>query len=117
MAEKTTAKKETTTKKKKNIFEKLNELRIRFMEANVHKSGINESSEYDYFELSDILPVAMPLMNEIGLAYIVTFPESGPVGMLFDTEKPEDSLTFYSTKVEGPIITTGGKKIMTDIQS
>lgn len=117
MAEKTTAKKETTTKKKANLFSKLNELRLRFMEANVHKTGVNEHSEYEYFELSDILPVAMPLMKEIGLSFIITFPETGPVGTLIDCDNPDETFTFYSTRVDGPMLTTQGKVLMTDIQS
>ena len=117
MAEKTTAKKETTTKKKKNIFEKLNELRTQFMKANVHKSGINEHSEYDYFELADILPVAMPMLDELGLCFVITFPDGVPQGVLFDCDKPEDTLVFSSAKIEGPMLTTQGKVLMTDIQS
>lgn len=55
------------------IYKKLNKLRMEFLSRDVKKTGHNDYSNYDYFELEDILPVAVPLCNEIGLTTITSF--------------------------------------------
>ncbi|MBQ1348758.1 MAG: ERF family protein, partial [Aeriscardovia sp.] len=48
-----------------NVFEKLNEARVRFQSANVKKSGTNKFAGYTYYELSDILPAINMLAREL----------------------------------------------------
>ena len=55
------------------VFEKLNEARLRFQNANVQKSGNNKFAGYTYYELSDILPFINQIANELKFACIVNF--------------------------------------------
>ena len=45
-----------------NVFEKLNEARLRFQNAGVSKSGHNKFAGYTYYELADILPFCEVLL-------------------------------------------------------
>ena len=56
-----------------NVFEKLNEARIRFQNANVKKSGKNSYAGYTYYELADILPEINKLANELKFCCVVNF--------------------------------------------
>ena len=53
------------------IFEKLNEARLRFQNANVKKSGNNKY--FTYYELSDILPFINQIANELKFCCVVNF--------------------------------------------
>ena len=56
-----------------NVFEKLNEARLRFQNAGIQKSGQNKFAGYSYYELSDILPEINKLANEIKFCCVVNF--------------------------------------------
>ena len=56
-----------------NVFEKLNEARIRFQNANVKKSGKNNYAGYTYYELADILPAINKIAQELKISCIVNF--------------------------------------------
>ena len=56
-----------------NVFEKLNEARIRFQNANVKKSGKNSYAGYTYYELADILPAINKIAQELKFSCIVNF--------------------------------------------
>lgn len=56
-----------------NVFEKLNEARIRFQNANVKKSGKNNYAGYTYYELADILPAINKIAQELKFSCIVNF--------------------------------------------
>lgn len=67
-------KKETTVEEKAietahklNIYQKLSAARMQFLGANVEKSGKNTHQKFKYFELEDIVPVALPIFNDLGL--------------------------------------------------
>lgn len=79
-----------------NIYEKLNMARVRFLEAPVKKSGINRFAEYKYFELSDIVPVATSIFNELGLLFYISFTNEYAIGTLINVDKPEEMLQFMS---------------------
>ena len=105
-----------TTTKAKNIYAKLAKARLDFLKKNIKKSGVNTQSEYDYFELSDIVPVGTEILNDNKLLFITTFPEGVPTGILFDMDS-DDTITFNGDKVEGEITGIKGGKMMTAIQS
>lgn len=79
-----------------NIYEKLNEARIRFQSANVKKSGKNTYAGYTYYELADILPIINVLGKE--LKFTTKFTISSEVASLafIDIEKPEEYIYFES---------------------
>ncbi|HQJ59921.1 MAG TPA: ERF family protein, partial [bacterium] len=75
------------------IYKKLNRLRMEFLSRGVKKTGYNGYSDYPYFELEDILPIAVPLCNEIGLTTITSFKrnELGVYGIMriVDIDAPD----------------------------
>ena len=79
-----------------NIYEKLNEARIRFQSANVKKSGKNTYAGYTYYELSDILPVINKLAKELKFACIVNFTKEVATLDFVDIEKPNEKISFSS---------------------
>jgi chromosomal replication initiation ATPase DnaA len=56
-----------------SVYKKLNECRLKFMQAKVKKSGKNTFAGYEYFELDDILKAVIGICNEVGAVTIVNF--------------------------------------------
>lgn len=54
------------TEVKKNLYVKLNEIRLE-LSKEMNKSGKNNYSKYDYFQLKDFMPKAIEKCNELGL--------------------------------------------------
>ena len=79
-----------------NIYEKLLKARAMFLEANIKKSGKNYAIGYSYFELKDIVPVATKIFEELGMVAVVTYYEAEAVMIMYNTEKPEETVTFCS---------------------
>jgi len=78
-----------------NVFEKLNEARIRFQNANVKKSGKNNYAGYTYYELADILPAINKIAQELKFSCIVNFTPDLATLDFVDCEKNE-KITFTS---------------------
>ena len=72
-----------------NVFEKLNEARIRFQDANVKKSGKNNYAGYTYYELADILPAINKIAQELKFSCIVNFKPDLATLDFIDCEKNE----------------------------
>ena len=91
-----------------NIYGKLAVARGRFLEAPVQKSGVNRYAEFKYFELEDIVPVAIGIFADLGLALIesITFNESKAT--LVNIDKPEEVIVF-ETPAKDPKIEDGTK--------
>ena len=82
------------------------------MEEDVKKSGKNMKMAYKYFELQDIVPVATPIFQKVGLLPAVTFTDTEAVMTVFNVDNPGDFVVFTSPMREiAPIIsnTTGGE--------
>lgn len=77
------------------IFEKLNEARLRFQNANVKKSGKNAYAGYSYYELSDILPFINQIANELKFCCVINFNSELATLDFCDLEKDE-RITFTS---------------------
>ena len=90
---KTTATKDTAAL---NAFQKVLMARVKFLEAGAKKTGKNMSLSFRYFELDDIIPVATPIFMELGLLPVVTFTEEVATMTIVNTDKPEDSVVFFS---------------------
>ncbi len=90
---KTAATKDTTAL---NAFQKVLMARVKFLEAGAKKTGKNMSLSFRYFELDDIIPVATPIFMELGLLPVVTFTEEVATMTIVNTDKPEDSVVFFS---------------------
>lgn len=60
-----------------NIYGKLTELRLRFLAADVKKTGKNTYAEFMYFTLGDIVPVKNQIEKDLGLVdYISFYPKT-----------------------------------------
>ena len=75
------------------IFEKLNEARLRFQNANVKKSGKNAYAGYSYYELSDILPFINQIANELKFCCVLNYNSELAKLDFCDLEKDE-KITF-----------------------
>ena len=105
---------EPKTTKVKNVYQKLLEARVAFIAENVKKSGKNMQMAYKYFELDDIVPVATPIFNKIGLLPVVTFDNELAKMTIIDVDSPENTIVFTSPMKEiEPIISsrTGGEVV------
>lgn len=85
-----------------NVFEKLNEARIRFQNANVKKSGKNNYAGYTYYELADILPAINKIAQELKFSCIVNFTPDLATLDFVDCEKNE-KITFTSPMSEASL--------------
>ncbi len=91
----------------KNVYQKLLEARVLFMEEDVKKSGKNMKMSYKYFELQDIVPVALPIFQKVGLLPVVTFGTEVAQMEIVDVDNPYDRVVFSSPMREiEPIIST-----------
>jgi hypothetical protein len=96
----------------KNVYQKLLEARVLFMEEDVKKSGKNMKMSYKYFELQDIVPVATPIFQKVGLLPVTTFSEDMATMIIINVDNPTDFVSFNSPMREiEPIISnkTGGE--------
>ena len=75
-----------------NVFEKLNEARVRFQMANVKKSGNNKFAGYTYYELADILPQINAIAKDLKFSCVVCFTADIATLDFIDIEKPEDKI-------------------------
>lgn len=83
-----------------NIYEKINKLRMDFLSKEVKKTGYNSFSKFYFFELKDILPVALPLCKELGITTITGF-EKNDFGIhakmiVVNTEKTDETIELFS---------------------
>lgn len=78
-----------------NIYQKINEARIRFQKLNIKMGGENTFAKYNYYELGDILPHMNLICAEVGLCNLVSFSDPASITIV-DVEKPEDREIIYS---------------------
>jgi hypothetical protein len=102
----------------KNVYQKLLEARVLFMEEDVKKSGKNMKMSYKYFELQDIVPVATPIFQKVGLIPITTFTDDMATMMVVNTDNPEDYTIFTSPmrEIEAIISSKTGGEVTNAIQ-
>ena len=56
-----------------NIYEKINEARVRFQDLKIKMGGENTFSHYKYYELSDILPNLNKICKELEINNLISF--------------------------------------------
>lgn len=82
-----------------NVRRKLLHARNLFLAENVKPSGYNGYADFDYFELSDIVPVANRIFEKVGLMLWVSFHDGICEGRLDNLDKDEDWLLFTIPQV------------------
>lgn len=81
---------------KKNVFWKLQAVRVDLQKKEMKKSGKNTFSHYDYFELSDFLPIVNELCMKHGITPIITFTPQEAKLTIYNQEDKEDTIEFTS---------------------
>lgn len=77
-----------------NIYEKLNEARIKIADKGLAKTGNNTFSGFKYFELSEILPIVTKVNAELKLFSAFSFLRDTATLEIVNAEKPEEKVTF-----------------------
>lgn len=80
------------------IFQKLNKVRLEFMNKPIEKSGKNKFAGFNYYELKDIIPTAMKLLDKYNLCFVISFNEDDAKAILIDSET--DKTIEFRTYVE-----------------
>ena len=81
----------------RNIYEKLQQARIDFLNSGCKKSGENKFAKFKYFELSDIIPVINPIMQKLKMTAIISFGSELATMELINFEDPKDTYKITST--------------------
>ena len=89
----------TTTKKAENstpmnVYQKLLTARAKFLEHGVSKSGKHMELRYKYFELDDIVPIAIGIFTEVGLVPLVSFTDEQAIMTMVNTDNPDETIQF-----------------------
>ena len=103
---------ESKTTKAKNVYQKLLEARVKFLESNAKKSGKNRHLTFKYFELDDIVPTATKIFEEVGLLHLVSFENDKAYMQIVNIENPEESVFFYA-----PVVTLAENKGTNAVQA
>lgn len=88
---------------KMNIYQKLLEARVQFLNAGVKKTGKNMHLSYMYYKLDDIVPPANKIFKEVGLLPLVTFTTEEAKMTLVDVDAPESTIQFTSPMRDGEV--------------
>ena len=102
----------------KNVYQKLLEARVLFMEEDVKKSGKNMKMSYKYFELQDIVPVATPIFQKVGLLPVTTFNNEEATMSVINVDAPQEFINFTSPmrEIEAIISSKTGGEVTNAIQ-
>lgn len=85
---------------KKNIYEKLQLMRVELQKMDIKKSGQNKFVGYNYFEQSDFLPAVKELMLKYKTTSVITFNKDWAIFKLINTENPQEFIEFASPMAE-----------------
>lgn len=96
MANTATAKPDTTPAKTKelNIYERLLVCRKEFRERSIQQSGLNTHSDFTYYELPDIVPVATEVLESVDCMFICNFNPDMAVGRFLCFTDPGKEIIF-----------------------
>lgn len=93
----------------KNIYEKLQEMRVALQEMKIKKSGINKFVGYTYYELADILPPINKLQAEYKTCSFINFTNEIAVLKIINSQAPDEQIEFTSPMAE--MVVKGGQAI------
>lgn len=101
-----------------NVFQKLLEARLMFLDSDVQKTGKNMHLSFKYFELEDIVPVATRIFQKVGLIALANFDKENASITIVNVDKPTDTLVFTCpfNQIQ-PIISNSGKQATNEMQA
>lgn len=79
-----------------NVFEKLQNARVKLQNMDLKKSGENAYSKFKYYELSDFLPFVNKIFEENKLFSNFSIEENRATLTVINTEKPDETIVFIS---------------------
>lgn len=79
-----------------NVFEKLQNARVKLQNMELKKSGENAFSKFKYYELSDFLPFVNKIFEENKLFSNFSIEENRATLTVINTEKPDETVVFIS---------------------
>lgn len=102
-----------------NVRQKLAKARLYFLNRKVAKTGKNMHLEFKYFELEDIVPVAIRIFASVGLTSFTNFNGETATMTILNTDDPdEDGIIFTLPYRENkPIISNQGKEVTNPMQA
>lgn len=102
-----------------NVYTKLAQARLKFLQAGASKSGKNMHLEFKYFELEDIVPTATQIFADLNLLHIVNFKDGVAEMTIVDAEQPDgDSVTVSLPFREiDPIVSNKGNVVTNPLQA
>ncbi len=102
----------TESKKITNIYTRLANVRAKFLDARIQKTGKNGQLKSMYFQLDDIVPVAMPLFHEENLLPVMNFTDTECSLTVIDMLDDTKTITFVA-----PVRPWNGNAAVTPIQA
>ena len=94
-----------------NILQKLQKASALFLAEGVKKSGMNADIEFMYFELSDIVPVATPIFEQVRILPLVYMDKELAYMDMVNLDDRNDKITFSI-----PLATWQGNRAINPIQ-
>lgn len=113
------ATKKEETPKTLNVYQKLIKARAMFLNEEIKKTGKNMKLDFKYFELSDIVPVATRIFEEVGLLPIVNFTDTTASLEMANVDNPEETIVFLApfTQITPVVSTKTGNAVMNEMQA
>jgi hypothetical protein len=101
-----------------NVYQKLIKARAMFLKAGVEKSGKNMHLAFKYFELTDIVPQATKIFEEVGLISVVTLSTDMATMAIHNCDSPDETIYFTTPFNQiAPIISNAGKQATNEMQA
>ena len=88
-------------------YQKLSKVRVSIQslvaQKKIKKSGKNTNRNFSYYELSDFMPYATQLFDEVGLLDAFNLLKDKAVITVYNTENPSETILFESTVVDATV--------------
>ncbi len=89
-----------------NIYQKLTEARVELQNMKLKKSGRNDYSKYDYYELGDLLPAVNKLCQKYEMTTrlnIIKDSEEKAIFTIYNATEPNEKIEFIAPTAEARI--------------
>lgn len=80
---------------KHNIYDKIMTARLLFLESNPKKTGKNSFQNFNYFELSDIIPAATRICNNLGLYTEINLTSKMATMKVVNIDDPKEIILYH----------------------
>lgn len=102
-----------------NTMQKLSKARLYFLNSKVGKSGKNILLEFKYFELEDIVPIAIRIFDRVGLVAVDDFGGEIASKTIYNVHDPNDVPVVFQVKYREAeqIVNKNGKAVTNPLQA